>query len=85
MKDDNLEALDPYVDWTAPLGPWGLVRQNDFADPRLLDPPWDDTYGSMVERGDIKAFVYEQRKGPPKKPAAPAPEEAEAAPEAEAE
>ena len=87
LKDDNLEALDPYVDWTSLLGPWGPVRQNDFADPRLLDPPWDDTYGSMVERGETKAFVYEQRKGPPKKaPAAPAPEEAEAAaPEAEAE
>ena len=61
LKDDNLEALDPYVDWTSLLGPWGPVRQNDFADPRLLDPPWDDTCGSMVERGETKAFNYERR------------------------
>ena len=83
LKDDNLEALDPYVDWTSLLGP-GPVRQNDFADPRLLDPPWDDTYGSMVERGETQASSTSSER-PPNRPAAPAPEEAEAAPEAEAE
>ena len=61
----------------------GICRQNTIHGARrtMVLCLWILPLGVMAE-----AFVYEQRKGPPKKaPAAPAPEEAEAAPEAEAE
>ena len=34
LDEDDAAPRGP-VDWTSLLGPWGPVRQNDFADPRL--------------------------------------------------